>query len=118
SEVDTGETSPLLFFAVVCAGMLIFLSLNKLILYKKNIDLYYINMYCIFVSLFSVLFLSNAPAKRICMIALIFLLYSIYWFIEDNKKNILVFRFALVFVAIVPTFIFPSVFNMLLYVGL
>ncbi|EXS72359.1 hypothetical protein L7876_018805, partial [Acinetobacter baumannii] len=75
-------------------------------------------MYCIFVSLFSVLFLSNAPAKRICMIALIFLLYSIYWFIEDNKKNILVFRFALVFVAIVPTFIFPSVFNMLLYVGL
>ncbi|EXE24551.1 hypothetical protein K027_4424 [Acinetobacter baumannii 45057_1] len=52
------------------------------------------------------------------MIALIFLLYSIYWFIEDNKKNILVFRFALVFVAIVPTFIFPSVFNMLLYVGL
>ncbi|PQI45937.1 hypothetical protein C5U09_19955, partial [Acinetobacter baumannii] len=31
SEVDTGETSPLLFFAVVCAGMLIFLSLNKLI---------------------------------------------------------------------------------------
>ncbi|MFX6896852.1 EpsG family protein [Acinetobacter baumannii] len=35
SEVDTGETSPLLFFAVVCAGMLIFLSLNKLILYKK-----------------------------------------------------------------------------------
>ncbi|MDC4768919.1 hypothetical protein OHV90_18700, partial [Acinetobacter baumannii] len=76
------------------------------------------NMYCIFVSLFSVLFLSNAPAKRICMIALIFLLYSIYWFIEDNKKNLLVFRFAFVFVAIVPSFIFPSVFNMLLYIGL
>lgn len=115
SEVDTGETSPLLFFAVICAGMLIFLSLNKLILYRKNIDLYYVNMHCIFVSLFSILFLSDAPAKRICMIALIFLLYSIYWFIEDNKKNILIFRFALVFIVIVPTFIFPSVFNMLVY---
>lgn len=117
SEIDTGETSPLLFFAVVCTGMLIFLSLNKLILYRKNIDLYYINMYCIFVSLFSVLFLSNAPAKRVCMIALIFLLYSIYWFIEDNKKNILFFRFVLVLITLLPTFIFSSVFNMLVYVG-
>lgn len=116
SEVDTGETSPLLFFAVVCTGMLIFLSLNKLILYRKNIDLYYMNMYCIFVSLFSVLFLSDAPAKRICMIALIFLLYSIYWFIEDNKRNILFFRAALVLIALFPTFIFSSVFNMLVYV--
>lgn len=118
SEMDTGETSPLLFFAVVCIGMLIFLSLNKLILYRKNIDLYYINMHCIFVSMFSVLFLSGAPAKRISMIALIFLLYSIYWFIEDNKKNILIFRFSFIFIAIVPTFIFPSVFNMLVYVDL
>ena len=115
SAVDTGETSPLLFFAVVCAGMLIFLSLNKLILYRKNIDLYYINMYCIFVSLFSVLFLSNAPAKRICMIALIFLLYSIYWFIEENKKNLFFFRGALVLIALIPTFMFSSVFNMLVY---
>ncbi|EPF6221350.1 EpsG family protein [Acinetobacter baumannii] len=115
SEMDTGETSPLLFFAVVCAGMLIFLSLNKLILYRKNIDLYYINMYCIFVSLFSVLFLSNAPAKRICMIALTFLLYSIYWFIEENKKNLFFFRGALVLIALIPTFMFSSVFNMLVY---
>ncbi|MEJ5139573.1 MULTISPECIES: EpsG family protein [Acinetobacter] len=117
SEVDTGETPPLLFFAVICAGMLIFLALNKLILYRKNIDLYYVNVYCIFVSLFSILFLSDAPAKRICMIALIFLLYSIYWFIEDNKKNLLFFRFLLVFFALIPTFMFPSVFNMLLYIG-
>lgn len=117
SEIDTGETSPLLFFAVVCTGMLIFLSLNKLILYRKNIDLYYVNMYCVFVSLFSVLFLSDAPAKRICMIALIFILYSIYWFIEDNKKNILVFRAGLVLVTLLPTFIFSSVFNMLVYAG-
>lgn len=118
SEMDTGETSPLLFFAVICTGMLIFFSLNKLILYRKNIDLYYVNMHCIFISLFSVLFLSDAPAKRVCMITLIFLLYSIYWFIEDNKKNILIFRFALVFISIIPTFIFSSVFNMLLYVDL
>ncbi|EXS27477.1 MULTISPECIES: EpsG family protein [Acinetobacter calcoaceticus/baumannii complex] len=117
SEIDTGETSPLLFFAVVCTGMLIFLSLNKLILYRKNIDLYYVNMYCVFISLFSVLFLSDAPAKRICMIALIFILYSIYWFIEDNKKNILVFRAGLVLVTLLPTFIFSSVFNMLVYAG-
>lgn len=115
SEMDTGETSPILFFAVICIGVLIFLSLNKLVLYKKNIDLYYVNMHGIFISLFSVLFLSDAPAKRVCMITLIFLLYSIYWFIEDNKKNILIFRFSLVFVSIIPTFMFPSVFNMILY---
>ncbi|MCT9388897.1 EpsG family protein [Acinetobacter baumannii] len=115
SEMDTGETSPLLFFAVVCLGMLIFLSLNKLVLYKKNIDLYYVNMYCVFVSLFSVTFLSSAPAKRICMIALTFLLYSIYWFIEENKKNLFFFRGALVLIALIPTFMFSSVFNMLVY---
>ncbi|OLV52247.1 EpsG family protein, partial [Acinetobacter baumannii] len=114
SEVDTGEVSPFLFLAVICIIVTIFLFLNKLVLYRKNIDLYYINFYCVLVSAFSSLFLAGAPAKRICMIALSFLLYSIYWFIEDNRKNILLFRIILVVFSLIPTFIFSSAFLMLL----
>lgn len=114
SEVETGETSPILFLAVIFILSTIFLALNKLVLYKKNIDLYYLNFYCIIVSIVSCVFLANAPAKRICMMTLVFLLYSIYWFIENNRKNIVAFRLILIIFTVIPTFMFPSALNMLL----
>lgn len=115
SEMETGETSPLLFFLVLCFGMIVFLFLNKFVISKTNVELHYVNLYGLSISFFSMLFLTGAPAKRISMIALVFLLYSLYWIIEKYKRNIFIFRFVLVFLAILPSFIFSSVFNMLIY---
>lgn len=121
SEAETGETSPFLFVAVTTLVMAVYLVLNKFIISKKNVDLYYINIYCFFVSLVSSVLLASAPAKRISMIALMLLFYSIYRTIEENKGSkgtLILFRLMFVAFALIPSFIFPSVFNMLSFEGL
>lgn len=117
SSDTTGETSPYLFLFCILMLYIIFTLSNFLKINKENVMLYYINTHCLFISIFSTIFLSNASAKRLSMMALCFLLYSLYFTIENKVNNAHKFLFRLIFIiiAISPTFIFSSAFNMLIY---
>lgn len=112
---ETGETSPVLFFMVISCIFVFFLILNRFKISTINAKMYYMNIYLLFLSGISTFLLSNLAAKRVSMIALIFMLYSIYYTIERFKAlEKVMLRILLIIVSILPTFMFSSVFNMLL----
>lgn len=112
---ETGETSPILFIIVSVVIFFSFILLNKFKVTTNNAYLYYVNLYGLLVSSISALLLSSIASKRISMIALIFMLYSIYWSIENLDDNYkIINRVFFVILAILPTIVFPSAFNMLL----
>lgn len=112
---ETGETSPLLFLAVSIFVFIAFMILNKFKITIDNSYFYYMNIYLLFISFVSNILLSNLAAKRISMIALVFIFYSIYWCIERKDRHLkIILRIFFVILAILPTLIFSSAFNMLL----
>lgn len=116
SVETTGETSPFLFLIFILILLIFFLLANKLKINNENIKLVYLNGYCAAIGLFASVFLENAPAKRVSMVALVFLLYSVYWVIEKKSehKSKLIYRTLFIIISLSPTFIFSSAFNMLL----
>lgn len=117
SIAETGETSPVLFLIVVFLLNFVFIAINKFIVYREYVYLYYINIYGLFLSTIATFLLSGAIAKRIAMIALVFLLYSLYVSIENygNTYEKILLRIILVILAVLPTFLFSSALNMLLF---
>lgn len=112
---ETGETSPILFMLVSMVVFVVFVYLSDFKVSRNNVFLYYLNLYCITISSISTFLLSNVAAKRISMLVLVFMLYSIYVTIEKIEvENKFFLRFLFILIAVLPTFIFPSALNMLL----
>ncbi|MDG6827268.1 EpsG family protein [Glaesserella parasuis] len=117
STRGSGDVPSFLFLVVIFVVFFIFVLLNRFSFKEESLRFFYINLYVGMLAICSVFFLSDVAAKRILMVGMIFLLFSIYSSIEERikeGKNRFLIRIFFVLISIAPTFLFSSVLEMLL----
>ncbi|MCT8845025.1 EpsG family protein [Glaesserella parasuis] len=114
SMSGSGETSPFLFLLLILIVFFVFILLNKFSFKEPSLMFFYMNFYLCVLAVSSVFFLSDVAAKRILMLGLMLLLFSIYVSIEQIKGNKFLLRVIFVIISVAPTFLFSTALDMLL----